>query len=325
MPDWRVFESHPWLMIYLPLVGALGTLAVLAVSRQLRRLRTRRVDRVEQAETIESVASDGPLDDAGEAARGRALRSIEQYFRNSRRVLVPSIALFTVIGLTVPFIDEVPAALLSLFAGAVTVIVGIAARAVLENMLAGLVLTFSKAINIGDTVLLEGHYGTIEEISMTHTTIKIWDWRRYVVPNRRMLDVELVNYTLTDRVQWSQIEFWVGYETDMALLERLAVAAPQGSPAFADYELPRFWVMELAPHGIRCLVAAWADGPAQGWDLKHDTRMALIAAFAEHGIRCHTWSVGTEWVGPKPPGPGPGGADAGGQSSASRRQPTHLA
>lgn len=323
MPDAQVFASNPWLWVYLPLVGALGALGVLAVSRQLRRLRARRAARVERVEAIEAVASDGPLDDASQAARGRALNSIEQYFRHSRRVLVPSILLFTVIGLAVPFVDEVPAAFLSLFAGAITVIIGIAARAVLENMLAGLVLTVSKAVNIGDTVMLEGHYGTVEEISMTHTTIKIWDWRRYVVPNRRMLDVELVNYTLNDRYQWSQIEFWVAYDADMALVERLAVEAPRSSAAYAPYEAPRFWVMELAPHGVRCLVAAWADGPAQGWDLKHDTRMALIAAFAEHGIASHTWTVGTEHrMGPDGSPPARPGAA---QSSPSRRQPTHLA
>lgn len=286
-----VIEADPILWIYLPLVGAVGALSALYVSRQLRRLRARRTRRVEQAPGFDAVASEGPTDHSPRAARSRALRSVEQFFRASRRVLVPSIALFTAIGLAIPFVDRVPAAFLSLFAGAITVVIGIAARAVLENMIAGLVLTFSKAINIGDTVTLDGHYGTIEEISMTHTTIKIWDWRRYVVPNRRMLDVELVNHTLNDRDLWSQIEFWVGYDADLALVEKLAVEAAAASPAFAGYETPRFWLMELAPHGVRCLVAAWADGPATAWDLKHDTRSALMRAFAEHGIRCHTWAV----------------------------------
>lgn len=304
MPD--VAEAgDPQLWLYLLPTAAVGLLCALLVARRLRRVKSRREAQLDERPTLEAVASDGPVDDATASMRSHSQRSIERYFKASRRVLVPSIILFTALGMAIPFIDEVPAAFLSLFVGALTVVIGIAARTMLENMLAGLVLTFTRSINIGDTVMLDEHYGTIEEISMTHTTIKIWDWRRYVVPNSRMLDVELINYTLNDGYQWAQIGFWVGYDTDMALLERIAVEAPRGSASFADHEPPRFWVMEMAPHGVRCLLAAWADGPAEAWELKCDTRTALLRGFAEHGIRCHTWTVDAALDGPVVGGPAP--------------------
>lgn len=275
--------------IYLPLVGAMGALSLVWTLRQLQRLRQRRTARVEGVERLAPVASARP--GAVGSTKRRALSNIEQFFRTSRRVLVPSVLFFTGIGLVIPFLDDVPAAFLSLFVGALTVVVGVAARATLENMLAGLVLTFSKALNIGDTVLLDEQYGVIEEITMTHTTIKIWDWRRYVVPNRRMLDLEVINYSVHERFLWAQIELFVAYGTDLALVERLAVDAAKASSAFAGSEDPRFWVMELRERSIRCLVAAWASGPAGAWDIKHDVRTALIAGFAEHGIRSHNMVI----------------------------------
>lgn len=285
MNEGAAFDWVTWL--YLPLVGALGALSLVWTLRQLRRLRQRRTARVEGAERLAPVASDGPGINGGSTTRRQALSSIEHFFRTSRRVLVPSVVFFTAIGLAIPFLDDVPAAFLSLLVGALTVVIGVAARATLENMLAGLVLTFSRALNIGDTVLLDEQYGVIEEISMTHTTIKIWDWRRYVVPNRRMLDVEVINYTVQERFLWAQIEFYVAYGTDLALVERLAVEAAKASAAFAGSEDPRFWVMGLGERSIRCLVAAWAIGPAGAWDIKHDVRTALVREFAARGIRSH--------------------------------------
>lgn len=58
-----------------------------------------------------------------------------------------------------------------------------------------MVISFSKHFLTGDTVTLDSQYGTIEDISLTHTTIKLWDWQRYVVPNHRMLSKEVINHS----------------------------------------------------------------------------------------------------------------------------------
>ena len=40
----------------------------------------------------------------------------------------------------------------------------------------------TQPIRLYDSVIVEGEYGTIEEIGSTYVTVKLWDLRRMVVP-----------------------------------------------------------------------------------------------------------------------------------------------
>ena len=66
---------------------------------------------------------------------------------------------------------------LSLFAsaGVASIVVGLAARPVLSNLLAGVQLAITQPIRIDDTVVVEGEFGTIEEIGSSYVLIRLWD------------------------------------------------------------------------------------------------------------------------------------------------------
>jgi small-conductance mechanosensitive channel len=190
----------------------------------------------------------------------------------------------------------------SLLVAVAAVVTGIAARPVLENLIAGVIISFAQPIRIGDTVLIDGYFGTIENISLTHTTLKVWDWRRYMVPNHHMLGKEFVNYSIVDRYQWAYVEFWVAPQTDLDAVRDIATKAARSSRHFADYEEPRFWVMEMGKEGVRCWIAAWANTPSAAWQLGHDIRTELARRFAEAAIRTHSYQH--HWdVGSMPPSP----------------------
>lgn len=50
----------------------------------------------------------------------------------------------------------------------------------------------------------------------------------------------------------------------------------------------RFRGREMAPHGVRCRVAAWADTPSEAWQLENDGRSNLARALRAEGIAAHT-------------------------------------
>ena len=190
---------------------------------------------------------------------------------------------------SVPLLDRVPAAVISFFLGTITVVVGIAGRPFIENVIAGVVIAFSQPLRIGDTVLIKDAWGKVEDISLTYSVIRIWDWRRYVIPNSQLLQQDFINYSLTDSYQWAYVEFWVSYEADLSLVEKLASDATAASGAFVEYEPPSFWVMEMGKDGIRCWVAGWTDNASDAWALTHDVRTKLAMALHAHGITCHSF------------------------------------
>ncbi|NKY49619.1 mechanosensitive ion channel family protein [Nocardia vermiculata] len=67
-------------------------------------------------------------------------------------------------------------------AGVFGIIAGVAAQSTLGNLMAGLQIAFGDSVKIGDTVVVEGEWGTIEEITLSFLTVRIWDDRRLTMP-----------------------------------------------------------------------------------------------------------------------------------------------
>lgn len=236
---------------------------------------------------LDAVRSGTPLMDPLAIAQERGLDSIDKNATIVRRLIVPMIVVATGMLAAIPLLSSVPATIVSAVVAVIAVILGMAARPLIENAMSGLVISYSKLVNLGDTVRVEDVYGTIEDITITHTTIKAWDWRRYIVPNSKMIQHSFFNYSVIDKYEWAYVDFWVSYEDDFELVDKIACDVPKQSKYFAAHDAPQVWVMELAPEGMRCWLAAWANTPSEAWYLRNDMRTGLVRELRKHGIRTH--------------------------------------
>ena len=86
---------------------------------------------------------------------------------------------------------------ISLFAsaGVAGIIAGLAARPVLSNLMAGVQLAMTQPIRLFDAVVVENEHGTIEEITSTYVIVKLWDWRRMIVPLTYFIEKPFQNWT----------------------------------------------------------------------------------------------------------------------------------
>ena len=80
-------------------------------------------------------------------------------------------------------------------AGVAGIVFGFAAQKTISNIFAGFQLALSQPILIGDVVVVEGEWGRIEEITLTHVIIAIWDQRRLVLPISYFLEKPFQNWT----------------------------------------------------------------------------------------------------------------------------------
>lgn len=270
-------------IIYLAVVGGIAVLVTARILWWLKAAEIRNLRVFKRQVDQQPIQTSGPVDDPAAVADKQVSEAIATRFSVTRRLLIPIVAVIAAALAALPFLDMVPAASVSLVVGAVTVVAGLALRPVIENAIAGLVISSSKLISVGDTLVIEDHYGTVEDISTTHTTIKLWDWRRYVVSNTNMLQTEFLNFTLWDQFIWAYIVFYVDYSADLDEVERLVAEAAKSSPAYADYEEPRFWIIDTTPDAVLCWAAAWTEGPSDAWRLKHDMRKHLIPELAKRG------------------------------------------
>lgn len=67
-------------------------------------------------------------------------------------------------------------------AGVIGIIAGVAAQSMLGNLFAGLQIAFGSSVKIGDTIVVEGEMGVVEEMSLAFLTVRVWDDRRLTMP-----------------------------------------------------------------------------------------------------------------------------------------------
>jgi small-conductance mechanosensitive channel len=83
-------------------------------------------------------------------------------------------------------------------AGVLGLVIGFASQKIVANLLAGFQIAFSQPIRLDDAVVIDGEWGRVEEITLTYVVVRLWDWRRLIVPLSRLLDQPFQNWTRTE-------------------------------------------------------------------------------------------------------------------------------
>ncbi len=273
------------LSIYLGILALAISIFVVWLLKKINITEKLRKKSVHEIKDFHAVETDMPIDNPDlKKTYKTGIKNIGNRFTIIKRLVVIAVIIIILVLFSVPFLSHLPRTLISLIVAAFTVIIGIAIRPFLENFVAGIAITFSKLIRIGDTVMIDSQYGTVTDISLTHTTVKIWDWRHYIVSNSKMLNKDFINYSVYNNFYWIPIYFYVNYDADLPKVEELALKAAYKSNYFSDYEEPKFWVMKLEKKCMQCCIAAWADSPPDAWLLKSDINKELAKNFKENKI-----------------------------------------
>lgn len=245
---------------------------------------TRRIKRVKKKEVFEPISGDTPeeLDDKEVAALG--LDSVEKRFRFIKRIFPLLLAVLWVTLLVTPYLSKLPAIYISLIVAVVSLILGVAIRPFVENIVGGIVITLFQPFRIGDTVLIDDRYGVIEQINLTHSVLRVWNWKRFVIPNSKLLAKEIENFTMHEPLIWTHLKFHVEPEADLDLVEKLAFEASFASEYKVEGEQPTFWVTDLGRDSVQCWLAIWAPNPSDSWELRCDVRRRLHKKLKDNGI-----------------------------------------
>src|SRR5207245_202432 len=82
-------------------------------------------------------------------------------------------------------------------AGVAGLVIGVAGRSIIGNLLAGVQILFSEPIRLDDVVVVKGEWGRVEEITFTYVIVRIWDDRRLSLPVSYFIDTPFENWTHT--------------------------------------------------------------------------------------------------------------------------------
>jgi len=165
----------------------------------------------------------------------------------------------------------------SLFAsaGVAGLVAGLAARPVLSNLFAGVQLAMTQPIRIDDAVMVENEFGTIEEITSTYVVVKLWDWRRMVVPLTYFIEKPFQNWTRESSAITGKVMLYLDYRAPIGALRARLDELVKASPLW-DGRVCGLQVTDCKERVIevRCLMSGATSGNAS--DLCATVREKLI-------------------------------------------------
>jgi small-conductance mechanosensitive channel len=214
------------------------------------------------------------------AADDLLARRVQTQVRLFRRIGAAGISLaaLAIMLMTFPGIWSVGASLLA-SAGVAGIIVGMAARPALSNLIAGVQVALTQPIRLGDVVIVDGEWGTIEELNTTYVVVKIWDLRRLIVPLSSFIEKSFQNWTRTSPELMGTVFLYTDYTVPVDEVRQELQRIADGSKLW-NRKVCVLQVTDAKEQTLelRALVSA-ADASAL-WDLRCETREKLVRFIA---------------------------------------------
>jgi len=168
--------------------------------------------------------------------------------------------------------------------------VALALQDTLANLFAGIHILVEKSIRVGDFVKLEsGQEGKVEDITWRTTRIQMAPNNMVVIPNKKLSESVVVNYSLPGQVMALAIKIGVSYSSDPDHIERVL----SGEAAKAIGQVPGLlptpepFVRFIPGFGensidftLICQVAEFADQ----FLVQHELRKRIFRRFKDEGI-----------------------------------------
>ncbi|MBH5367051.1 mechanosensitive ion channel family protein [Bradyrhizobium glycinis] len=217
------------------------------------------------------------LQNFGDVTENFIARKHVTQVRVFKRVTDTIIVIITVSAALMTF-DSVRQYGVSLFAsaGAAGIIVGLAARPLLSNLIAGLQIAITQPIRIEDAVIIENEWGWVEDIASTYVVIRLWDWRRMVVPLSYFIEKPFQNWTRDTASLIGVVALHVDYRADVSRIRRWLEEAVKQSKLW-DGEVVNLQVIDADARTIELRALVSARNAPQSWDLRCEIREKLIA------------------------------------------------
>jgi len=165
-------------------------------------------------------------------------------------------------------------------AGAAGLILGLAMQPVLANLVAGIQLAITQPIRLDDAIVVENEWGWVEEITATYVVVRLWDWRRLVLPLKYFIEKPFQNWTREGASIIGTVLLYVDHAAPIALMRAKLDELVSASPLW-DGQVVNLQVSDALEHVIQVRLLVSSASSPKAWDLRCEMREKMIVWLAE--------------------------------------------
>ncbi|MGW3649973.1 mechanosensitive ion channel family protein [Streptomyces sp. NPDC000878] len=212
-------------------------------------------------------------------ARVRRVRTQVSLIQRVVAAIVGVVAVAAML-LTFPAMRAAGASLLA-SAGILGIVAGVAAQSTLANMFAGFQIAFGDMVRLGDTVVVDGEWGTVDEITLTFLSVRTWDERRITMPVSYFTSKPFENWS-RGGAQMTGIVYWhLDHTAPMEAMREKLRDLLRECPAW-DGRACDLCVTDATPSTIEVRALVTAKDADDVWKVRVHVREGMIRWLTEH-------------------------------------------
>ena len=172
---------------------------------------------------------------------------------------------------------------ISLVIGALGVGIGFGLQNVISNFVSGLILTFERPINVGDTVEVGPLMGNVSAMGLRSSRVKTFDGSEVIVPNSNLVSNEVVNWTLSDNQRRLTIPVAAAYGSDPHQVLSIMKGVVEKHSKVLNYPMPLTLFDGFGDSALNFRVLFWVHFD-ESLTVKSEIGLQIYDTLKESGI-----------------------------------------
>lgn len=167
--------------------------------------------------------------------------------------------IFVLVGLTGLGLLGIPITVFAFATGAIAIGVGFGAQNIINNFISGWILIAERPIRTNDFIEIDTAMGVVERVGTRSTQIRRIDGVHILVPNSKLLENSVINWTLEDSVIRTSIKVGVAYGSRPKEVVDLFRSAVTAQPEVLDEPFPEFIFEDFGDNALIFEALFWCN------------------------------------------------------------------
>jgi small-conductance mechanosensitive channel len=172
----------------------------------------------------------------------------------------------------------------SIFVG---VLFSLGSSSAISNTIAGYMLTYRRALKVGDRVKIGNAVGDVIEVRLQVTHLRSVKNEEIIIPNSQILASEVLNYSSLTRTDGLILhtEIGVGYDTSWRKVEAMLLAAADRTEGLSKKPSPFVLEKELGVFAVTYELNAYCNNAQAMLPLYAELHRNVLDEFNRHGVQ----------------------------------------
>jgi potassium efflux system protein len=161
---------------------------------------------------------------------------------------------------------------------------GFGLQEIFANFVSGLIILLERPVRPGDTVTIGETSGEVLRIQMRATTIRDWDRKELIVPNKEIVTGRVVNWSLSDTTLRIVIPVGIAYGSDTELATEILSRIAAEHPKVLDAPKPQVIFSQFGASALVFELRVFVPHSEHSNRVTHELHSAIDRELRQAGI-----------------------------------------